>query len=367
MNSPFHIALIAASAEIIGGHSVQARALATQLSADGHEVSYIPIDARFPRGLRWVRRLRYVRTLLNELLYVLSLRRMVRADVVHVFSASYWSFLLGPAPAIVAAKLLRKPVILHYHSGEADDHLHRWRRIVRPFLRIVNEIVVPSSYLERVFASHGYRARMIPNCVETSRFPYRERPIPGPRLLSARNLERHYRVDITINAFALLKARFPEASLMIAGNGTEERTLRAFVDQLGVSGIRFLGSVDPDAMPKTYDAADIFVNSSLVDNQPVSILEAFASGLPVVSTSTGDIESMLRGGEAGLLVGGEDAAAVADAVTRLLDEPGLAVRIARRAREEAERYTWRRVGVDWKTLYGELLGSHAGEALAHGA
>jgi len=75
--------------------------------------------------------------------------------------------------------------------------------------------------------------------------------------------------------------------------------LRALADQLSVSGIRFLGSVDPDEMPKTYDAADIFVNSSLFDNQPVSILEAFSAGLPVVSTSTGDIASMLRGGEAG--------------------------------------------------------------------
>jgi len=361
------VALIAASPEISGGHSAQAQALTTELRKVDHEVSWIPIDVRFPLGLRWIRRVPYARTLLNQMLYLPSLLRIVRADLVHVFSASYWSFVLGPAPAIIAAKLMRKPVVLHYHSGEADDHLRRWRRSVAPLLRMVDEIVVPSAFLQRVFAEHGYRTRVIPNVIDTSQFLYRERVRLQPRVLSVRNLESYYQVENTIIAFAQLKQRFPEATLTIAGSGSRERALRALADELNVSGIRFLGSVDPAAMPQTYDDADIFVNSSVLDNQPVSLLEAFASGLPVVSTPTGDIASMLRGGEAGLLVDAGDPAAVASAVTRLLDEPELSIKIARRAREEVERYTWRRVGAEWNALYGELLSSGAGEALAHGA
>jgi glycosyltransferase involved in cell wall biosynthesis/folate-dependent phosphoribosylglycinamide formyltransferase PurN len=361
------VALIAASPEISGGHSAQAQALTTELRKADHEVSWIPIDARFPAGLRWIRRVPYLRTLLNQTLYLPSLLGIARADLVHVFSASYWSFLLGPAPAIIAAKLMRKPVVLHYHSGEADDHLRRWRKSVAPLLRMVDEIVVPSAFLQRVFAEHGYRTRVIPNVIDTSQFLYRERMPLRPRVLSVRNLESYYQVENTIIAFAQLKQRFPEATLTIAGTGSRERALRALAEQLHVSGVRFLGSVDPAAIPQTYDAADIFVNSSVVDNQPVSILEAFASGLPVVSTPTGDIASMLRGGEAGLLVDAGDPAAVANAVTRLLDEPELSIQLARRAREEAERHTWSRIGAEWNTLYGELLSSGAGEALAHGA
>jgi glycosyltransferase involved in cell wall biosynthesis len=358
MKSPLRIALIAASPAIIGGHSVQAQALAAKLSEEGHEVRVVPIDVRFPHWLQWLRRVRYARTVVNELLYVLSLQRLLRTDVVHAFSASYWSFLLGPAPAIVVAKLLRKPVVLHYHSGEADDHLKRWRIVVKPFLALVDEIVVPSAYLQRVFASHGYRVRVIPNVVQTWRFRYRERSTPRPRLLSARNLEPHYRVERTINAFVRLKEKYPEATLTIAGQGSQDGSLRALTKQLGISGVQFIGAVDPAAMPKMYDAADVFVNTSDVDNQPVSILEAFASGLPVVSTPIGDIPSMLRGGEAGLLVDCDDDAAVADAVTRLIDHPEFSVKIARRAREEADRYTWRRIGAEWNSLY---------EGLAHGA
>jgi glycosyltransferase involved in cell wall biosynthesis/peptidoglycan/xylan/chitin deacetylase (PgdA/CDA1 family)/folate-dependent phosphoribosylglycinamide formyltransferase PurN len=353
------VALIAASPDIIGGQSIQAQALAADLRNAGHDVSFIPIDVRFPRGLRWLRRLPYARTLLNEALYLPSLHRIARADVVHVFSASYWSFLLAPAPAILAAKLLRKPVVLHYHSGEADDHLARWRRTVAPLLRLVDEIVVPSAYLQRVFAAHGYQARVISNLIDTNQFSYRERAPLSPRLLSVRNLEDYYRVENTIAAFARVKARFPDATLTIAGYGTREHQLRRLADRLGVNGIRFLGRVEPAALPSVYDDSDVFVNSSVVDNQPVSILEAFAAGLPVVSTPTGDIATMLRDGKAGLLVKADDPCSMADAVTRLLENPELSLRLSRCAREEAERYTSRRVRDQWTALYATVVNGGA--------
>src|SRR5213593_2463110 len=103
---PRRIALIAASLEILGGQGVQALSLATELGKQGDEVAFIPINPSFPRGLRWLRRYPGVRTLLNEALYLPSLVRLRGAEVAHVFSASYWSFLLGPVPAILAARLL---------------------------------------------------------------------------------------------------------------------------------------------------------------------------------------------------------------------------------------------------------------------
>jgi L-malate glycosyltransferase len=361
--STIRIALIAASPEIIGGHSVQAQALVTELREASHEVTWIPVDVRFPRGLRWIRRVPYARTLLNEALYLPSLLRIGGADVVHVFSASYWSFLLAPAPAILAAKLLRKPVVLHYHSGEADDHLTHWRRSVAPLLRMVDEIVVPSAYLQRVFASHGYHARVIPNLIDPSQFHYRERAPLRPRLLSVRNLESYYQVENTITAFAQLKQRFPEATLTIAGHGSHEHGLRQLADQLRISDIRFLGRVEPAALPAIYDASDIFVNSSVVDNQPVSILEAFASGLPVISTPTGDIAAMLRDGEAGLLVAANVPAAMAHAITRLLEEPELSLRITRSAHEEVDRYTSRLIREQWTSVYAEVISAMGSDQL----
>lgn len=345
------IALVAPSLDILGGQGVQAHTLAQALRKDGCDVMFIPINPRFPWGLRGLRRYPYARTLLNQAIYLPSLLRLCQADVAHVFSASYWSFLLAPVPAVLICRLLGKRTVLHYHSGEAEDHLARWGIFVHPWLRLVDEIVVPSGYLRSVFARHGYRARMIRNVVDTSRFRYRERAPLHPRLLSTRNLEPYYRVDNTLEAFAHLKVQYPGAVLTVAGYGSEEGRLHQLATRLGIGGIRFAGRVEPPSMPGLYEEADIFVNSSVVDNQPVSVLEAFAAGLPVVSTGSGDIANMVRNGETGLIVPPGDPAAMAKAVATLLENSERARLMAHRARQEVEKFAWPQVREEWATVY----------------
>lgn len=345
------IAIVVASLDILGGHGVQARTLSERLRADGYRVDLIPVNPRFPKALRWLRELRYLRTLLNQAVYLPRLAALRHADTVHVFSASYWSFLLAPAPAMLVGRLLGKRVVLNYHSGEAEDHLARWGALVHPWLRIAHAIVVPSEFLQRVFARFGYRASVIPNIVDTSCFRYRERAPLRPRLLSTRNFERHYRVDVTLRAFALLRERYPEATLTVAGAGTEESRLRRLAAELAPDAIRFAGRTDPRVMPKLYDEADIFVNASVIDNQPLSVLEAFAAGLPVISTAAGGIAAMVRDGETGLIVAPDDPAAMAQSVAKLLENPQRALAMARRAKAELERHTWSNVRAAWAAAY----------------
>lgn len=345
------VTLVAASLEILGGQGVQAQALLDELRHEGYPVSFLPVNPTFPVPLRWLRGVRYLRTLLNQILYLPSLMALRRTDVAHVFSASYWSFLLAPVPALVAARLFGKRSVLHYHSGEAEDHLSRWGLLVHPWLRLADEIVVPSRYLQEVFARHGYRARVVRNVVDVIRFAYRERMRLRPRLLSVRNLERTYRVDTVIEVFARLKDRYPDATLTVAGYGSDEPRLRTLAASFGIEGIRFVGRVEPDAVPALYTEADVFLNAAVVDNQPVSLLEAFAAGLPVVTTGTGDIAAMTCHGEAGLLVPAGDPDAMAKAVVTLLEHPQLALKLARRAKAEVERYTWPYISAEWAAVY----------------
>ena len=345
------IGVVAASLAILGGQGVQAAAQMRELGREGYPVEFVPINPGFPRPLARVRRWPYARTAVNEALYLTSLRRLARVDVVHVYSAAYWSFLLGPALAIAAGRALGKRVVLNYHSGEADHHLATWGRRVHPWLRAADEIVVPSEYLRDVFARHGYAARVIANIVDLGRFRYRERIPLAPRLLSTRNLEAYYRVDVTLDAFALVRERYPDATLTIAGSGSLEPALRRRAQELGPRGIRFVGRVEPQHLPRLCDAADVFVNASVVDNQPVSVLEAFASGLPVVSTATGDLVNLVRDGETGLIAPALDPAASAKAVMTLLERPDMARELARRGREEVQRFTWARVRDAWAEVY----------------
>lgn len=345
------IALVGPSLGILGGQGIQAQALSEGLRGEGYDVTFVAVNPTFPRALRWLRRIPCVRTMVNQLLYLPSLVTLRHADVVHVFSASYWSFLLAPVPAILMSRLLRRYVVLNYHSGEAEDHLSNWSWRVHPFLRLVDEIVVPSEYLETVFARHGYRARVVRNVVDTSSFQFRKRLPLRPRLLSTRNLERHYGVSVILEAFALIKTHYPEATLTIAGYGSEEDRLRRLAASLGVDGVRFVGRVEPSMVPGLYDEADIYLNASVIDNQPLSVLEAFAAGTPVVSTGTGDIAHMIRDGETGCIVPRDDPAAMAVAVCALLQNPDRAAAVARRARKEVGRYTWPEVRTAWRVVY----------------
>jgi glycosyltransferase involved in cell wall biosynthesis len=349
--STLRIAIVAPSLDILGGQGVQARSLAQALGSDGFEVLFIAVNPGFPKRLQWLRRIPVARTLLNQCLYLANLLKLRQVDVVHVFSASYWSFLLAPVPAIMASRWFGKPVILNYHSGEAEDHLANWGLRVHPWLRRADEIVVPSAYLQNVFARHGYRARVVRNIIDTSGFHYRERSELRPLLLSNRNLEAHYCIGTTLKAFALLRKQWPQARLKIAGYGSERARLEEWVRSERLGGVEFVGRIEPEAMPGLYDEADIFVNASVVDNQPISILEAFAAGLPVVSTPVGDIPAMLQNQQNGTLVPRNDPATLAAAIALLLNNPGKAVTMARRAREEVEQYTWAQVRGAWADVY----------------
>ena len=348
------IAMVAPSLGVLGGQAVQAKVLADHLRADGYEVELVPINPPFPRGAGWLKRLRFIRTVANEGLYLPTLRKLRSADVVHVLSASYWSFLLAPLPAIVAARKWGKPILLNYHSGEADDHLAHWGSLVHPWLKMVDKIVVPSVFLRDVFARHGYRAEVIHNIIDTGQFRYRERLPLLPEFLSVRNFEPHYGVEYTLVAFAMIQTVFPAASLTVAGQGPHEAELKHLAQALALRNVRFIGAVDPAQMPSLYDRHSVFLNASFVDNQPLSVLEAMASGMPVVSTPIGDIPNMVKDGESATLVPAGDPYAMAKAATLLLEQPQRAALMAQRAKESLVRYDWSKVGPAWADTYRRL-------------
>lgn len=354
---PLRVLIVAPSPAMIGGQSVQAAALVERLGKEASiEVGFQPIDPRLPGPLGALQRIRFLRTIVTSVLYVAALlARVPRYDVVHVFSASYLSFVLAPTPAILVGRLFGRRVLLNYHSGEAEDHLERWASAV-PTIRLAHSVVVPSRYLSEVFARFGVRARAIVNVVDTERFRFRRRDPIRPIFLSNRNLEPLYNVACVLWAFSGIQRRVPEARLVVAGEGSERSALVELARVLGLENVDFVGRVAPARMPELYDAADVFLNGSDVDNMPVSIIEAFASGVAVVTTDAGGIPYMVADEETGLVVPRGDGEALATMATRLLESPELAERIARRARAECERYRWDAVRDEWLRAYTDVAG-----------
>src|SRR5262249_45447885 len=206
--------------------------------------------------------------LTTEATYLASLRRELRrADVVHIFSASYTSFLLAPLPAMLMARAIGRPVILNYRSGQAPDHLRR-SRIARAAIAKVNLTIVPSRFLVEVFSSFGLGAVPVPNVVDLESFRFRERLPLRPRILSTRNFEALYNVACTLRAFAIVQQRFPEAELTLVGGGSLDRELRALAERLELRPVTFTGRVPPHEIPTYYAANDLYVQSPHVDNMP---------------------------------------------------------------------------------------------------
>lgn len=350
------VLIVAPSFGILGGQSVQAARLLERLRNEPLlDVGFLPINPRLPTGLHLLQKLKYVRTLVTSIAYVLSLLlRVYKYDVIHVFSASYLSFVLAPTPAILIGKLYRRKVLLNYHSGEAEDHLRRWRRTAIPTIRLVDSVVVPSEYLVRVFGSYGVKAIAIYNLIDTSKFRFREREPLRPVFLSNRNLESHYGVDRVLRAFAMVQEKVPDATLTIAGEGSQGRALKALAQDLNLRNTTFIGQVDPGSIAEVYDAADIFLNGSEIDNQPLSILEAFSCGLPVVTTDAGGIPDIVENGKSGMVVARGDYAEIAGRAVRLLDDPALAKKIVEQARRECLKYSWEAVRDAWLNVYAAL-------------
>src|SRR5687768_5022614 len=167
------IAIVVASLRILGGQAVQAQRMLNGWRDDRDVDAWIvPVNPIPPPPFDRLLTIKYARTIITQLCYwPLLVRELRHADVVHVFSASYSSFLLAPLPAVLVARLLGKPVLLNYHSGEAPDHLSRsW--IARATLRHAVDLnVVPSVFLQGVFARFGIRAAVVPNTIDRRQFP----------------------------------------------------------------------------------------------------------------------------------------------------------------------------------------------------
>jgi glycosyltransferase involved in cell wall biosynthesis len=302
-------------------------------------------------------RIKYIRTVVTQLWYwPLLVRELRRADVVHAFAASYSSFLLAPLPASVIARLLGKPVVLNYHSGEAPDHLRR-SAIARFVLRrLVDANVVPSAFLRDVFRSFEIDAAVVPNIVDLRQFTYRVRDPLRPRLLCTRNFEPLYNLSCVLRAFAKIQAHYPAATLTLVGSGSQTATLRKEAAALRLENVTFAGRVAPSEVHAYYADADIYVQAPRIDNMPLSLLEAFGSGLPVVSTDVGGVPSMLRHGVDGLLVADDDAGALADQVVKLLTDPVFARRLADSAYRTLPAYEWPVVRDGWLEAYSRAVG-----------
>ncbi|MEP7382530.1 MAG: glycosyltransferase family 4 protein [Gemmatimonadota bacterium] len=355
-DGPLRVVIVAPSLQqLLGGQEVQGDQLVREW-ADDPEVraTLVASNPTLTGAFRFMERVPLLRTLLRLPVRATTLWRSTRdADVMHAFSGSHSSFTVATLPSLLVAWLQGKPSLVHYHSPRGEAHLAE-SFTARWLLRRIGAVVVPSEYLREGFARCGVPSLAIANVVDAVRFQPRGVPPTEPVVLSIRNFEPRYAVDDVIRAFALVKTTHPALRLLLAGSGPMEGELRALVRALDVPDVTFAGAMSRDAVGNLMTRATLLLNASLIDNMPVSILEAFAAGVPVVSSSAGGISTFARHDETALLADVGDVEMLARHVRSVLDDSALAQRLVAAAQREVARCSWAAVRPQWLLLYKRL-------------
>lgn len=274
-------------------------------------------------------------------------------EVAHVEVYSGLAFIWAEA-VCATLRALGKPTVLTLHGGNLPAFARAHPSRVRRLLNMAQVVTAPSSYLQENLAPYGRAVQLLPNALEVGRYAFRLRDCPEPRLVWLRAFHRLYNPTLAVRVLAAVRKYFLEANLTMVGpnkgDGSYEETCR-LAEELGLShALRLPGQVSKTAVPAWLSGAEIFLNTTNVDNTPVSVLEALATGLCVVSTDVGGLPHLLEHNQTALLVKPDNPEAMAAAVKAVLTEPGLAKRLSENARAQARAYDWSVILPQWEGL-----------------
>jgi glycosyltransferase involved in cell wall biosynthesis len=284
-----------------------------------------------------------------------SRRRDYAAAQIDVYSGS--AFLWAESVAALV-RALGKPHVLTLHGGNLPAFARRNPGRVRRLLEGAAAVTSPSPYLARALSGFRGDIRVVPNPLELARYPFRLRSRPRPRLVWLRAFHRIYRPELAPGMLAEIVRRHPDAELTMIGPDKGDGSLEAAREAARRAGVAdrvtFAGPVPKSDVPAWLDRGDIFVNTTDVDNTPVSLLEAMACGLCVVTTDAGGIPDLVAGGRDALVVPRGDAGALARSVCRVLEDPPLAASLSRQARARAEASDSNRVFALWRDVLSRV-------------
>jgi len=282
-------------------------------------------------------------------------------DVAHVDVFSGPAFIWAEAVARLLRRL-KKPYILTLHGGSLPTFAGRFPRRVSALLRSAAVVTTPSNYLLEQMQPYCKTLQLLPNPIELPSYPFRRRKAPRPKLVWLRAFHAIYNPSLAVEVVSLLADEFPEVELIMVGpdkgDGSLQRT-QARADELGVREcVRFTGGVAKREVGEWLSRGDIFINTTNVDNTPVSVIEAMACGLCVVSTDVGGIPYLLDDGQDAMLVPPGDVRAMAAAVRRILTDGELARRLSHNARCKVEPFDWSVILLEWEALFNSAITHH---------
>ncbi len=251
------------------------------------------------------------------------------------------------------ARIFNLKYIPILHGGDLPNRLKNSGYLSKLVFKNAEINVAPSNYLVKHFKEKGFNTIFIPNAITLKNYDFKERKIVKPKLLWVRAFDTMYNPEMAINVLAALKQTYPNASLCMVGpdkDGSLEQAKSAAIKYGIEDAVEFTGLLDKQTWIARSKEFSIFINTTTVDNTPVSVIEAMALGLPVVSTNVGGIPYLIKNGVHGVLVENKNELEMANAIVKLIENPFQTLAITKNARKLVEGFDVEIVKEQWHKL-----------------
>jgi glycosyltransferase involved in cell wall biosynthesis len=277
-------------------------------------------------------------------------------DVVLIDTYSTTAFYFAWLSGLLCKKLNIKYIPI-LHGGNLPARLQNSPGLSRQFFGNSIMNIAVSGYLHEHVLKYGFKSTIIENTINLNNYPFKLREHLPPRLLWVRAFHETYNPVMAINVAGLLKEKYPNIHLTMIGpelDGSMEVCKKMSVEKKLDKNITFTGKLSKEEWIRLSTEYDVFINTTYYDNLPVSVIEAMALGLPVVSTNVGGIPYLIDDNKTGLLVDADDANAMADKIEELISGNIAAKNISISARRYVEQFDWNIVKNKWYSLFNTV-------------
>lgn len=263
--------------------------------------------------------------------------------------AFYFAFSVG-----MCCRLLGKRYIPILHGGSLPDRLDRSKLLSKILFNGAYIKVSPSGYLKSEFEKRGFdNITIIPNNIAIKDYRFKHRETFSPKLLWVRAFAKTYNCEMAPDVLKIVLERFPDAELCMVGpdkDGSMQSTIERARELGVIDRLRITGGLTRKQWHTLSNDYDIFVSTTNFDNTPVSVIEAMALGLPVISTNVGGMPYIINNGIDGHLVTKGDANAMAEKIIEVIENPAETTILCAKARAKAVTYDWESVKRKWREI-----------------
>lgn len=259
----------------------------------------------------------------------------------------YYAYLVGKTCELFGLEYI--PIL---HGGNLPERLENSKKFSHSLFGNSRVNIAPSKFLYDIFLQHGFKnTQIIPNAIKSDNYPFSKRASFRPKLLWVRRFQKRYNPFMALQVLRILKQSYPQASLCMVG--PEKDGTMASCKNLAKEfdlDVRFTGKLRKKHWAELSRNYDFFINTTSVDNTPISVIEAMSLGLAVVSTDVGGMPVLINNGHDGILVPEEDEKAMAREIIRIIKNPETGEKLCINAREKVESFDWNNIKDQWNEV-----------------